>query len=667
MKHALIFFFIFFSQFTSFGQKQGQAKIDSLILVLDKSVADTNRVILLNDLSYSLSNINPDKGLVYAEEALKLSEQLLYYNGKAQAFSNYGLNLTSKGDYSRALENHFKALSIQEKLGNKQNVAVCYSNIGVVYNNQPNLDKAQEYYLKALEAFKELDFDKGFATTSGNLGLLFYAKEEYENALNYFNEALLYAQKNSDTASMAACIGNMGNVYLAQKKYDKALEFDLMALHFNEKVGDVVGSGIGMGNVGEVYYKIATESNNGILDSLFKGDEKKAIELAKSYLIRSLEIFRQIGFLNGIQEVNKYLINVYEKTGDYKRALAAAREHISIKDSIFNEESSNRIAALEARRIEELKQKEIEIQKLQIQKVEKDQWFLIAALIALSIIICILYFLFRDKKISNEKLEKTLADLKATQQQLVVQEKLASLGALTAGVAHEIQNPLNFVNNFSELSAELIDEFEQENDENGRKEILQDIKSNLFKIGQHGKRADAIVKNMLLHARTDSGTKQLTDINKLCDEAVGFSFHASQARYKNFSCNIHKKFDDNMQPISLVPGDISRVILNMLTNAFYSMHMKKSEPGNGEYLPELTISTFKASEKIIISITDNGGGIPDSVKKKLFEPFFTTKPANEGTGLGLSISYDIIKAHGGEIKLDTANGTTFSIELPYSK
>lgn len=667
MKSAIVFFIILFSHFVLLGQKQGQAKIDSLVLELDKSIEDTNRVILLNDLSYSLSNINPDNGLNYAEEALKLADHLRYDNGKAQAYSNKGLNLTSKADYVGALENHFKALSIQEKLGNKLNVAVCYSNIGVVYNNQPNLEKAQEYYMKALEAFKELNFDRGFATTSGNLGLLFYAKEEYGNALNYFNEALSFAQKNNDSAAMATCIGNMGNVYLAQKDYGKALEFDLRALNINEKVGDIVGSGIGMGNVGEVYYKIATESNTGILDSLFNGDEKKAIELSKSYLTRSLEIFRQIGFLNGIQEVNKYLINVYERTGDYKNALIAAREHIAIKDSIFNEESSNRIAALEARRIEELKQKEIEIQKLQIQKAERDQWFLIAALIALVIIIGILYFLFRGKKISNEKLEKTLSDLKATQQQLVVQEKLASLGALTAGVAHEIQNPLNFVNNFSELSADLIRELDEETDEDSRKEILSDIKSNLTKIGQHGKRADAIVKNMLLHARTDSGTKQLTDINKLCDEAVGFSFHATQAKYKNFSCKIQKHFTDTIPQVSIIPGDISRVILNMLTNAFYSMYMKKSESGNAEYLPELKIYTSADAERIVISITDNGGGIPDSVKKKLFEPFFTTKPANEGTGLGLSISYDIIKAHGGEIKLETSSGTTFVIELPVTK
>ncbi len=667
MKRAIVFFFLLFSHYTTLSQKQGQAKIDSLIVVLDKSANDTNRVILFNELSYSLSNINPDKGLTYANEALKLSEQLKYENGEAQAYSNKGLNLTSKADYSTALENHFKALTIQEKLGNKQNIAVCYSNIGVVYNNQPNLNKAQEYYLKALAAFKELNFDRGFATTSGNLGLLFFAKEDYENALRYFNEALVYAQKNNDSTSMATCIGNMGNVYLSQKQYGKALEFDLRAMHINEKMGDIVGSGIGMGNVGEVYYKIATDSDKSLLDSLFGGNEIKAIELSKSYLLKSLEIFKQIGFLNGIQEVNKYLISVYEKIGDHKSALAAARVHMSIKDSIFNEESSNRIAALEARRIEELKQKEIEIQKLQIQKAEKDQWFLIAALIALTVIIGILYFLFRGKKLSNEKLEKTLSDLKATQQQLVVQEKLASLGALTAGVAHEIQNPLNFVNNFSELSGELIDEFGKEEDEQARKDILKDIKSNLSKIGQHGKRADAIVKNMLLHARTGNGIKQPTDINKLCEEAVGFSFHATQVKYKGYSCNINKRFSDNVPSTLTVPGDISRVILNMLTNAFYSMYMKKIESVNGNYLPELTISTSVVADKIIISINDNGGGISHDVKKKLFEPFFTTKPANEGTGLGLSISYDIIKAHHGEIKLDTTTGTTFIVELPVTK
>ncbi len=648
-----------------FGQKQGKARIDSLKMVLEQTAEDTNRVKILNSIAYSASTINPNEGIEYAKKALQLSEKLNFLSGRAESYSNTALNLTSKADYSGALENHFKALAIQEARGSKKDIGVCCSNIGVVYNNQNNIEKTLEYYQKALQTFREVNFEEGMATTLGNLGLLYSTTGQSKKALSCFTEAYTFAENKNDTTSMAICIGNIGNVYLFEKNYAKALEYDLRALSLNEKIGDIVGSGIGMGNVGEVYYKIAIDTNRVLLDSLFGGNQTKALALSASYLNRSLDTFEKIGFMNGIQEVNKYLVNVYEKQGDYKNALAAARKHMVVRDSIFSEENNSRIADLESRRIKDLKQKEIEIQKLRIQKAEKEQWLLIAAVISLIIIVAILYNRFRIKKNSNEKLEKTLKDLKSTQLQLIEQEKLASLGALAAGVAHEIQNPLNFVNNFSELSSELIDDYETSTDESEKKEVLTDLKSNLIKINQHGKRADAIVKNMLLHARTENSSRQITDLNELCEEAVGFSFHATQAKYKGFSCNVVKNYSADLEPLLVVSSDISRVILNLLTNAFYSMYIKKSTSDDPEYRPELTISTFRAPDKILISVSDNGTGVPDEIKKKLFEPFFTTKPANEGTGLGLSISYDIIKAHGGEIKLDSKKGiTTFSIQLP---
>lgn len=647
-----------------FGQKQGKALIDSLKNELSHLPEDTNRVRLLNSLSYSIATINPNEGLEHAMEALLLAEKLNYLSGTAESYSNMALNLTSKADYSAALENHFKALAIQEARGAKKEIGVCYSNIGVVYNNQNNIEKTLEYYQKALQTFRQIKYEEGLATTLGNLGLLYSTTNQGKKAISCFNEALSYAEKEKDTTSMAICIGNIGNVYLAENNYAKALEYDLKALSLNEKIGDIVGSGIGMGNVGEVYYRIAIDSNKVLLNNLFNGNKSKALESAADYLKKSLATFEQIGFRNGIQEVNKYLLNVYEQQGDYKNAVIAARKHMTMKDSIFNEENNNRIAALEARRIDDLNQKEIEIQKLRIQKTEKDRWFLIAVVISLIFILAILYNRFRIKKNSNEKLQRTLQDLKSTQQQLIEQEKLASLGALAAGVAHEIQNPLNFVNNFSELSTELIEEYDSLSVESEKKEVLNDLKGNLNKIAQHGKRADAIVKNMLLHARSESGAKQLTNLNELCEEAVGFSFHATQAKYRGFSCDLIKNYSLNMDPILVVSSDISRVVLNILNNAFYSMHHKKVTSGDSNYKPELTISTFRAPDKIIISITDNGMGVPENVKKKLFEPFFTTKPANEGTGLGLSISYDIIKAHGGEIRLETKKGTTFIIQLP---
>jgi two-component system NtrC family sensor kinase len=246
----------------------------------------------------------------------------------------------------------------------------------------------------------------------------------------------------------------------------------------------------------------------------------------------------------------------------------------------------------------------------------------------------------------------------------VQQEKMASLGTLAAVVAHEIQNPLNFVNNFSELSNELITELESENDESVRNSILNDVKDNLTKIRTHGKRADAIVKNMLLLSRAENGARETVDINKLCDEAINFCFHAMPSNTPGFNCNIVKDYTGELPLVNMVRTEVSRVILNLLNNAVYALRQKKQEGSDPGFDPQITVSTSQSNGKVIIRIRDNGNGIPEKVMKKIFEPFFTTKPPNEGTGLGLSMSFDIVKAHGGNLIAFNDQGAVFQIELP---
>ena len=256
---------------------------------------------------------------------------------------------------------------------------------------------------------------------------------------------------------------------------------------------------------------------------------------------------------------------------------------------------------------------------------------------------------------------------------------MASLGELTAGIAHEIQNPLNFVNNFSEVSNELIDEMNEELDKGDIDEakiIAGDIKQNLEKINHHGKRADAIVKGMLQHSRSSSGVKEPTDINALADEYLRLSYHGLRAKDKDFNATMQTDFDETIGKINIVPQDIGRVILNLINNAFYAVAEKKKSPHplkEGEkYEPTVSVSTKRINSpsgdggKVEIRVTDNGNGIPQKVLDKIFQPFFTTKPTGQGTGLGLSMSYDTIKAHGGEIKVETkeGEGTTFTIVLP---
>lgn len=269
----------------------------------------------------------------------------------------------------------------------------------------------------------------------------------------------------------------------------------------------------------------------------------------------------------------------------------------------------------------------------------------------------------------NAALHRSLEELKATQQQLIQSEKMASLGELTAGIAHEIQNPLNFVNNFSEVSSELIDEMAEQL-KNGNTEdaqaIAAEIKMSLEKINFHGKRADGIVKSMLQHSRTSTGKKEATDINALADEYLRLAYHGMRARDKSFNAAMKTDFDESIGLVKIISQDIGRVVLNLITNAFYAVNEKKKQNPNG-YEPTVTVSTKKTGDKVEIIVKDNGTGIPQKALDKIFQPFFTTKPTGQGTGLGLSLSYDIVtKSHGGEIKVETRDGeyTCFSIILP---
>ena len=266
------------------------------------------------------------------------------------------------------------------------------------------------------------------------------------------------------------------------------------------------------------------------------------------------------------------------------------------------------------------------------------------------------------------ELRTSLETIKATQSQLIQSEKMASLGELTAGIAHEIQNPLNFVTNFSEVSNELLDEMIEElnkGDIEEAKAISADIKQNLEKINHHGKRADAIVKGMLQHSRSGSAVKEPTDINKLADEYLRLAYHGLRAKDKSFNATMKTEFDETIGNITIFPQDIGRVILNLITNAFYATN-EKQKSGIENYEPTVTVSTKKVEDKVEIKVSDNGNGIPQKVLDKIFQPFFTTKPTGQGTGLGLSLSYDIVKAHGGELKVETKEneGSKFIISIP---
>jgi signal transduction histidine kinase len=268
----------------------------------------------------------------------------------------------------------------------------------------------------------------------------------------------------------------------------------------------------------------------------------------------------------------------------------------------------------------------------------------------------------------KKKTDEAYEELKSTQAQLIHSEKMASLGELTAGIAHEIQNPLNFVNNFSELNKELIEELKSEiisSDTTRMLSTLTNISENEEKIMHHGKRADSIVKGMLQHSRVSGTQKEPTDINALADDYLRLAYHGLRAKDKTFNTTFETDFDSRVGKISVIPQEIGRVILNLLNNSFHAVTTRRNlnQPG---YEPLVTVKTLSQGDDVIITVSDNGIGIPEKVVAKIFQPFFTTKPTGEGTGLGLSLSYDVIKAHGGtiEVRTDEGKGTEFIISLP---
>ncbi|GAB3528017.1 hypothetical protein GCM10027443_05260 [Pontibacter brevis] len=330
------------------------------------------------------------------------------------------------------------------------------------------------------------------------------------------------------------------------------------------------------------------------------------------------------------------LSEVYRKTGDFEKALKYYEQFHLNKEEVINLSASAKLKNLELSNQIEAERKAAEIHRLR-----------------------------------HIELKKTYEKLQNTQEQLIQSEKMASLGELTAGVAHEIQNPLNFVNNFSEVSIELIQELQEERQKEVRdadleNDIIKMLEDNLAKIHHHGKRADSIVKDMLEHSKASGGEKQPVDLNVLADEYLRLSYHGFRAKDKSFVAKLVTEFEEGLAKVNAVPQGIGRVLLNLYNNAFYATQKKLKQTGNG-YQPELKVTTHQQDGKVEIRVRDNGIGVPHEIKDKIFQPFFTTKPTGQGTGLGLSISYEIItKGHGGVLRVESEEGefSEFTLQLP---
>jgi len=441
-----------------------------------------------------------------------------------------------------------------------------------------------------------------------------------------------------------------------------------------------VQKGLKNGNVSDSYFDTS---------KLFKGQSPVDLDRLFKEIGKEVRIAESKGDIDKAEDGYRHLSKLDSMRGNYKGAYENYKLYALYRDSLQKKETEKRELQQEFEKKQAIAKAEQEKKDSEAKRVKNLQYFAIAGLLVLLLVIILIALIQwknnRQRKKTNtllqsekEKVESALLELKTTQNQLIQSEKMASLGELTAGIAHEIQNPLNFVNNFSEVNKEMIEELEHERskvkgerNEEAENEILQNIKANEEKINHHGRRADAIVKGMLQHSRTSSGQKELTDINALTDEYLRLAYHGLRAKDKSFNAKFITEFDKNAGKVNIVPQEIGRVILNLINNAFYAVNEKKRLSSDG-YEPTVTITTRSiqppsGGRSVEIRVIDNGGGIPQKNLDKIFQPFFTTKATGHGTGLGLSLAYDIVtKGHNGEIRIESkeGEGSEFIVIIP---
>ena len=409
-------------------------------------------------------------------------------------------------------------------------------------------------------------------------------------------------------------------------------------------------------------------------------DFSKNLDKALSEMNQGLSKAKSAGDINWLRGGYYKLSAIDSMRGNYKGAYENYKLYSLYRDSLEKKEEEKR--ELQAKMQYEFDKKQA-VAKAEQEKNEADekrvrnlQYFTIAGLAALTLVVLLIALIqaknSKQRKKANilllsqkEQVESTLSSLRSTQAQLIQSEKMASLGELTAGIAHEIQNPLNFVNNFSEVNNELLEEMSEENDVKEIRSIAGDIRENNRKIHFHGKRADNIVKGMLQHAQSSSGVKEPVDLNALAEEYLQLAYHGFRSKDKLFHVKLHTQFDPSVGKINMIAQDIGRVLLNLFNNAFYAVNERKRNSGE-TFEPSVQLRTKKAGKQVILSVEDNGEGIPDNLKEKIFQPFFTTKPTGQGTGLGLSLAYDIVKAHGGKLEVQSTEGkgTIFNVQMP---
>ncbi|GAB3777766.1 hypothetical protein GCM10028818_25490 [Spirosoma horti] len=695
---------------------------DSLRTFLQTQLArhpqpDTLRVNRLNELAYVLRGEQPDCTRELAQEALTLSRKLTYRRGEAMALygmavgydtysahsqalpyleqarklftqlndraglarviSQIGWYHTQRGDYVPALTYSLQAQQLADKTGDLELMARTKARLGVLYTMLGDYQQGLAAQSATIQLYERINSQEGICRVLNGLGELHRLEGNFERASRYYRKSIRLAEDLNNPRLAAQAESNLAAVYVAEGNYDEALNIAYKALTVLVNGHDT-----------EVVAWTQTVLARAYL-------KQNRIDDALTYAMRARALSRQIGYREVARDANAILAEAYVAQRKFADAYAYQQQYLAYVDTLTGRNTQRQLAVLQYNYGLAEKQTQIALLKkdkaLQTEATQRQQQLLLGTLVVMVLILGLLFLLYRNNRqkqkanliLQQQKAElqaqrdqtnQALSELTLTQNQLIQSEKMASLGELTAGIAHEIQNPLNFVNNFSEVSVELVQELKEERgkgparDDALEAELMDDLSQNLHKIIHHGNRASSIVRGMLEHSRTSNGQKEPTNLNALSSEYLGLAYHGLRAKDKSFNAELEKELDPAVGMISLNPQDIGRVLLNLFTNAFYAVHQRQKQDGAG-YRPRVVLHTERGSKEVVIKVMDNGLGIPEELQQKIFQPFFTTKPSGQGTGLGLSLAYDIVtKGHGGILSVESrqGEGTTFVIRLPFA-
>jgi two-component system, NtrC family, sensor kinase len=654
--------------------------IDSLTQAFKSSSNASHKYQLSRTIYFYYENTNSDSAHYYLEAGLQLARKNNKYLAEANVLISRAYQLIISAQYAASLQDLLKAFSIIEHIKSENNnwilndpekaklLTLSYAHHTYANLMTPTQNAGQQiYHYKQALHLSELVQDP-MRRILANLGLgrTYMDLNRIDSALIFEQQAERISLQSGYTNYLSAILSYSGLLHLKKGEPELALQ------HFYRGIEEGIKSG-NRGGLAQNYYHLTNYY-------LIENQKDSALLYAVKFE-RLMEILGSVS-LSTVNKGMAYenLYKAYELNNEPDSAYKYLRLALITNSRIF-QDKINSLSEFQNLSFQE---------QMRLQNMERENeafqnrilvFAMLSGLLVITLVSLILYRNNKQKHKANKILEDTISNLKSAQAQLIQAEKMASLGELTAGIAHEIQNPLNFVNNFSEVSSELVEELREgpfhhlpESAKEEAAEIMGDLKQNLQKIHHHGQRADAIVKNMLQHSRTTAGEKQLTNLNALADEYLRLAYHGLRAKDKSFNCTLDTYFDLKLPQVEVVPQDIGRVLLNLYNNAFYAVQQKAQLVPAGEngeqeqaYVPTVTVSTQQKEGQVEIRVRDNGTGMPESVKSKIFQPFFTTKPTGQGTGLGLSLSYDIIKVHSGEINLtsEPGNGSVFTITLPH--